>query len=266
MIPFKHLLVAASIGGVLKDVRVATAAALPAVTAAGTGVGHTLTANAVGILTVDGVACILNDRVLVKNQVSADDNGIYKVTTAGTAGVAFVLTRATDFDALATGEVEAGARVLVAEGTANAATTWYLSTVPATLDTNDLAFTAGLNVDNEVRYTPAFSILDQPEVSLRIAITETGAPLTGSLTIETAIGEEQEYQRERSRGVDVLPWEIYPRLAAIGGSGPSISSGVIAISGATTFTMKVTPGGGWFRVKWAGTLGRGTLDVRALAR
>src|SRR3972149_3276601 len=78
--------------------RCATAAALPAVTAAGSGVGKTLTADAVGVLTVDGIATFLNDRILVKNQVTGANNGIYLCTTEGTAGVAFVLTRATDFD------------------------------------------------------------------------------------------------------------------------------------------------------------------------
>ena len=52
--------------------------------------------NAVGVLTVDGFATGLNDRVLVKNQVTGADNGIYRVTTQGTADVAAVLTRATD--------------------------------------------------------------------------------------------------------------------------------------------------------------------------
>ena len=83
------------------EVVVATTAALPACTPAGTGVGHTLTADAVGILTIDGVATLLGDRILVKNQADAGDNGIYTVTTVGTGGAAFVLTRATDFDAAA---------------------------------------------------------------------------------------------------------------------------------------------------------------------
>lgn len=122
------------------SVRVATAAALPAVTAAGSGVGKTLTATAVGVLTVDGIATVLNDRILVKNQATAADNGIYKCTTEGTAGVAFVLTRATDADASA--EVTAGMYTFVDQGTANADSAWVLSTNDAiTLDTTGLTFT-----------------------------------------------------------------------------------------------------------------------------
>ena len=66
------------------------------------GVGATITGTAVGVLTIDGVAVALNDRVLVKNEPSAGGfdayNGIYLCTTAGTVSVAYVLTRATDFN------------------------------------------------------------------------------------------------------------------------------------------------------------------------
>ena len=76
----------------------ATVAALPACTAAGVGVGKTLTGDANGALSVDGVAVGAGNRILVKNQVAAKDNGIYTVTQPGTAGTPFILTRATDAD------------------------------------------------------------------------------------------------------------------------------------------------------------------------
>jgi hypothetical protein len=119
--------------------RVATTAALPTCTPSGAGVGKTLTANAAAVLTVDGVATVLNDRILVKNQVAGDDNGIYKVTTEGTGGVAFVLTRAIDFDANT--DVTGGAYTFICEGTANADEGWILTTNdPITVDTTALVF------------------------------------------------------------------------------------------------------------------------------
>lgn len=90
----------AGLGGIGNS-KFATSAALPAVTYAnGTaGVGATLTANANGVLTIDTTGTpALNDPILVKNQASAFQNGRYILTTVGTAGVPFVLTRATDFD------------------------------------------------------------------------------------------------------------------------------------------------------------------------
>lgn len=46
----------------------------------------TLTASSAGVLTIDGVATALNDRILIKDQSTGSNNGIYKVTTAGAAG------------------------------------------------------------------------------------------------------------------------------------------------------------------------------------
>lgn len=106
--------------------RVATTAALPAVTAAGTGVGKTLTRNAVGVLTIDGVATVLNDLILVKNQALPANNGLYKVTTEGTVGAAAVLTRATTMDATGA-ETTPGKTVAVTAGTVNTGLSFVLT-------------------------------------------------------------------------------------------------------------------------------------------
>lgn len=121
--------------------RLATTAALPTVTYANgtSGVGATLTASAVGVLTVDGVATVLGDRILVKDQASGLQNGIYTVTTAGTAGVAFVLTRATDMDQA--GEFPS-AFTFIEEGTANADSGFVCTTnAPVTVGTTAISFT-----------------------------------------------------------------------------------------------------------------------------
>lgn len=83
--------------------------------------------------TVDGVALVAGDRVLVKDQSTASANGIY-VVAAG------AWTRATDADSSA--KVTAGMFTFVEEGTANADTGWVLTTnAPVTLGTTSLAFT-----------------------------------------------------------------------------------------------------------------------------
>jgi hypothetical protein len=94
------------------------------------GVGATLTAAAVGNLTLDGTVVSAGQRVLIKNEAgafvnnttqSAAFNGIYTVTTAGSPSVAYVLTRATDFDAAA--EIPS-AFTFVEAGTTQADTGW----------------------------------------------------------------------------------------------------------------------------------------------
>lgn len=106
---------------------VATAAALPALTYANgtSGVGATLTADANGQLTVDGVALVSGDigqYVLVKNQVAGLQNGLYSITAPGDGGTPFILTRATEMD---TAAEFPGAYIIVEDaGTANANSFW----------------------------------------------------------------------------------------------------------------------------------------------
>lgn len=75
--------------------------------------------------TLDGVTLAANDRILLKNQTTGAQNGIYVVSTVGT-GSNGVWDRATDFDTDA--EVTAGAFTFVEEGTANADSGWVLTT------------------------------------------------------------------------------------------------------------------------------------------
>ena len=97
-------------------VRLATVAALPAVTASGTRETHKLTANAFGVLSIDNKTVALSDRVLVKNQVNAMNNGIYILTTVGGENTYFVLTRAVDFDGTPPSEVKDGSFFFVQDG------------------------------------------------------------------------------------------------------------------------------------------------------
>ena len=66
------------------------------------------------------VTLVAGDRVLVKNQSTASENGIYVVQSSGAA------VRATDFDSNA--EVTPGAFTFVEEGTLNADSGWVLTT------------------------------------------------------------------------------------------------------------------------------------------
>ena len=96
--------------------RLATTADLSVTYNNGTlGVGATLTATSNGALSVDSVTPSVADRILVKDQTDASENGIYVVTTIGDGSTAFVLTRATPEDQPA--ELTGGSFVFVEEGT-----------------------------------------------------------------------------------------------------------------------------------------------------
>ena len=97
----------------------ATISALPSSTYSNgtSGVGATLTATANGAFpAVDGITLILNDSVLVKDEVTAANNGIYTLTQIGNGSSPWVLTRRDD--ANASTEL-AGAFVYVETGTSN---------------------------------------------------------------------------------------------------------------------------------------------------
>lgn len=101
------------------SVRVATTAALTTTYSNGTsGVGATLTNSGTqAAITIDSIVVSAGQRVLVKDQASALQNGIYSVTTVGSASTNWVLTRTVDADQ--DPEVTPGAFTFVEEGTIN---------------------------------------------------------------------------------------------------------------------------------------------------
>ncbi|BDA14027.1 hypothetical protein KAM339_025680 [Aeromonas caviae] len=72
-----------------------------------------------GVQTIDGVALGVGDRVLVKDQTNANQNGIYLVAASA-------WTRPADADSGT--KLTSGARVAVEEGSINAGKVWYLAT------------------------------------------------------------------------------------------------------------------------------------------
>jgi len=83
--------------------------------------------------TVDGVALVAGNRVLVKLQSDAEDNGIYNVVDGG------AWTRSSDADT--SDKVNANMFCFVEDGTLNADTGWVLTTNdPIVLGTTELSF------------------------------------------------------------------------------------------------------------------------------
>lgn len=110
------------------------------------GVGATLTGSINGTLTVDSYTFVVGDvgkRILVKNEVSGANNGVYTLTQAGTTLLPYILTRATDYDTSGSGtnEVDQGDLLLVLSGTVNSNTSWVQQTpLPITVGTTAIVF------------------------------------------------------------------------------------------------------------------------------
>jgi hypothetical protein len=107
------------------------------------GVGATLTnSGAQAAFSVDGVSPALNARVLVKNQTTQTQNGIYTLTTIGDGSTNWVLTRATDADNNPTGEMKNGDELYCSGGTVNATKSFINSTTvdPIVIGTTNITF------------------------------------------------------------------------------------------------------------------------------
>lgn len=104
------------------------------------GVGATLTGVSTGVLTIDGVSVTAGMSLLIQNEVTAANNGIYTCTVAGALGVAYVLTRRTDFNS--TSNIASGDVTYITAGSTLIGTTWVMTTAGTiTPGSTSIAFT-----------------------------------------------------------------------------------------------------------------------------
>ena len=153
--------------------RYATTTALPAniYNNGSSGVGATLTAVVNGALSVDGVAVAATQRILVKNEVTQANNGVYTVTQAGSGILPYILTRASDFDTAGTGvdQIDAGDFFLITAGSTLANTSWVQQTpLPITVGTTALVF---LQFGAPLTYSAGTGLSESPAYTFNIANT-----------------------------------------------------------------------------------------------
>lgn len=164
-------------GGVIPytpDATVATTANLAANYLNGSaGVGATLTLTAVGVLIIDDISVSLDETILVKDQTSQFQNGIYTVTTAGAPGINAVLTRATNFNSST--NIKEFTLVSVLSGTDNEGTQWFESAPPP--------FVVGTTAITWAEYTVGVS-----SVTTNTPSSLTVSPTTGAVIIGTTQG------------------------------------------------------------------------------
>ena len=200
---------------------------------------------------IDGVTLADGDRVLVKNQTTATENGIYVYAVVGT------LTRAADANSDA--EVTAGMFTFVSEGTVNSDSGWVLTTNDTiTLGTTELNFAqfsgAGqITAGNGL--TKTGNTIDAVGTSGRIAVSadaiDIDANYVGQNTI-TTLGT-----------ISTGTWEATDVAVAHGGTGASTAAGAKTNLGFMTryaaSNELLVPSSGV--VTWAVTHSLGTKDV-----
>jgi hypothetical protein len=123
--------------------------------------------------TIDGVTLVTGDRVLVKDQSTGSQNGLYTVVASGTA------SRDTEYDTIA--ELS-GQMVVVNQGTANDNKIFLCTTNnTATLDTDTITFTQV--TPSNVGTVTSVAVADSGSSEF----TVTGSPITSSGTINLEV-------------------------------------------------------------------------------
>lgn len=103
------------------------------------GIGATFTITATGVYVLDGITInTIGQRILLKNQSSAFQNGIYMATIVGAVAVSPVFTRATDYNQPS--DINSTGAIPVQSGTVNATTSWLLTSTVTTVGTDALTY------------------------------------------------------------------------------------------------------------------------------
>ena len=240
--------------------------------------------------TIDGVALTAGDRVLVKNQTTAADNGIYTVANGAWA-------RSDDADNNPGNEVSGGMFTFVEEGTVNADSGWVLSSISgqANLGTDALTFSqfsgagqitagtalskTGNTLDVNVAANGGIVVNGSDELELNSTVSGAGLTLTNGVldVVGTAnritvnandIDIASTYVGQTSittlGTISTGTWEGTTVAAAYGGTGLSsyTAGDLVYASGATTLAkLAMGAGGTVLQVNSAGTaLTYGDLD------
>ena len=96
------------------------------------GVGATLTISGSTLTAIDGITLTVNDRIVIKDEATSANNGIYTYTSTT------VLTRAADFDTPT--EMAGGDFVFIQQGTLYNDTGWVMTDPVTTVGTSDVTF------------------------------------------------------------------------------------------------------------------------------
>jgi hypothetical protein len=141
------------------------------------GIGATFTITATGAFTLDGVAInTIGQRVLLKDQTSGFQNGIYTATVVGTTGVSAVFTRALDYDQPS--DINTTGAIPVQSGTVNASTSWLLTSTVNTVGTDALTYVQFTLAPTTLVYTASKSDVTNQSTS-QGTVTLSTSPASG---------------------------------------------------------------------------------------
>ncbi len=198
-----------------------------------------------GTQTVDGVALVAGDRVLVKNQTNQTENGIYVVSSSG-------WTRATDADNNPTGEIAGGDFVFVLNGTVNAGFGYVCSNTTAiTIGVTNVTyvpFNAGQTVTagtGLTESTPGTLAVDSSVVQYRVTgVSDTEIGYLDGVTsaIQTQLDAKVAKSEYSAKGTILVGTGNGTYTAqTVGTNGQVLSANSAQADGVEWITFNATP-------------------------
>ena len=203
------------------------------------GVGATLASASNGVLGIDGVTLAVGNRILLKDQTDAKQNGIYVVTTLGSGSSTWLITRASDSDNSITGQVSAGDAVYVQGGTTNINQA-FIETTDGT-GTNG-AIIIGTDSITWTQFTGAAN------VTAGNGLTRTGNSLdvvSSTLTVSADSVDLSTVSRSNTTGsatnslVSSITTDTYGRVTAVATSPINVAGTGLPFTGSTSGTITV---------------------------
>lgn len=246
---YVDLAVANAVAGVNPAVAVlaaSTANVVGTYTQVGGGIGDTFTVTTTGTFSLDGIAInTIGQRVLLKNQSTPSQNGVYTATVVGVSLVSPVFTRALDYDTPS--DVNNTGAIPVQSGTVNTTTSWLLTSQVTSIGSSGSPLTYA-----QFSYNPSGTL--SPASVLATGIVDGTAPITITTGTTANLGSTYNsgytYNQEATAATAVaytLPTAAAGKQYCVGNSynGSAATTGVLTVN---------TSASGQFIIGSAGTI------------